>query len=274
MDKKFEKYELKKSLSSMISFDFKRLFVSKFFYIIIACCLVAPILILVMTKMMEGSPMTDQNGNPILDQFGNPVLMEGFKSVWQMLGSTSTSNSGMTMDLVGMCNINMVFFAISVLVGIFIASEFRSGYVKNLFTLRSSKKEYVISKTLVCFVGGAGMIISFFVGSLIGGAITSLSFELVDISLVNVIMCLLSKLGIVLVFTSIFVLASVISKERLWMSLVAGLGIGMLLFMMIPIISPLDATMMNVVLSFVGGTLFAIGLGAISNLILKKGRLI
>ena len=274
MDSKFKKYDLKKRLSSMISLDFKRLFISKFFYIIIASCLIAPILILVVTKMMEGSPMTDQNGNVILDQFGNPVLMEGFKSVWQMLGSTSSSNAGMTMDLVGMCNINMVFFAISVLVGIFISSEFRSGFGKNLFTLRSNKKESIISKTFVCFIGGASMIISFFIGSLIGGAITNLSFDLVDINLLNVIMCLLSKVGIVLVFTSIFVLASVISKERLWMSLVAGLGIGMLLFMMIPIISPLDATIINVVLSLVGGIMFSIGLGAISNFILKKIRLI
>lgn len=160
------------------------------------------------------------------------------------------------------------------MVDIFISSEFRSGYVKNLFTLRSNKKEYIISKTFVCFIGGASMIISFFIGSLIGGAITNLSFELVDINLLNVIMCLLSKVGIVLVFTSIFVLASVISKERLWMSLVAGLGIGMLLFMMIPIISPLDATIINVVLSLVGGIMFSIGLGAISNFILKKIRLI
>ena len=54
----------------------------------------------------------------------------------------------------------------------------------------------------------------------------------------------------------------------------AGLGIGMLLFMMIPIISPLDATIINVVLSLVGGIMFSIGLGAISNFILKKIRLI
>jgi hypothetical protein len=67
---------------------------------------------------------------------------------------------------------------------------------------------------------------------------------------------------------------SVIGKERLWVSLVGGLALSMLLFMMIPIISPLNATIVNVILSFVGGILFSIGLGAISNQILKKTRLV
>jgi ABC-type transport system involved in multi-copper enzyme maturation permease subunit len=124
----------------MTKLDFRRLFTSKFFYIIVGSCLIAPILILVMTQMMEGSPMTDQHGNPILDELGNPVLMEGFKNVWQMLGSVSSTEAGMSMDITSMCNINMVFMTIIVLISIFISSEFRSGYAKNLFTVRSDKK--------------------------------------------------------------------------------------------------------------------------------------
>lgn len=67
---------------------------------------------------------------------------------------------------------------------------------------------------------------------------------------------------------------SVIAKKRTWLSLIVGLGCGMLLFMMIPLISPLDATIMNVVLAFVGGGMFFLGLGAISNLILNKTSLV
>lgn len=274
MEKQFERFNFKKRLISMVKVDFKRLFTSTFFYIIIGSCLIAPILILVMTKMMEGTPMTDQYQNPILDEFGNPVLMEGFKNVWQMLGSSSSNQAAMTMDLTSMCNVNMVFMTITVLVSIFISIEFRSGYAKSLFTIRSDKKDYVISKSLVCFVGGAFMILAFFIGSLLGGAISGTSFELVDVNPMNIIMCLLSKIGVVLVFSSIFVLMSVIGKERLWVSLVGGLALSMLLFMMIPIISPLNATIVNVILSFVGGILFSIGLGAISNQILKKTRLV
>ena len=274
MNKTFEKFSFKKRLTSMIKLDFRRLFTSRFFYIIIGSCLVAPILILVMTQMMEGSPMTDQHGSPILDEFGNPVLMEGFKNVWQMLGSLSSTDAAMSMDITSMCNINMIFMTITVLISIFISLEFRSGYAKNLFTVRSNKVDYVVSKTLIGFVGGAFMVLAFFFGSLIGGAIAGVSFEMEGFNIVNIIMSVLSKIGLVLVFASIFVLMSIVGKEKLWLSLVAGLGVSMLLFMMIPIVSPLDATIVNVVLSFVGGVLFSIGLGALSNVILKKSRLV
>lgn len=274
MTNRFEKFDFRKRLTSMIKLDIRRLFTSKFFYIIIGSCLIAPILILVMTKMMEGSPMTDQHGNAMLDEFGNPILMEGFKNVWQMLGSVSSSQVGMSMDITSMCNINMVFMTITVLVSIFISQEFRSGYAKNLFTVRSNKVDYVFSKTLISFIGGTFMILLFFVGSLIGGAITGISFELVDANASNIVMCLLSKIGLVLVFAAIFVLMSVAGKEKLWLSLVAGLGVSMLLFMMIPIVSPLNTTLINVILSLVGGVLFSIGLGIGSVAVLKKSRLV
>lgn len=274
MNKKFEKYEFKKRLSTMISLDFKRLFMSKFFYIILGSCLIAPILILIMTQMMSGSPMNDQYGNPIIDELGNPVLMEGFKNVWQMLGAVSSSSMGMSMDITSMCNINMLYFAIIVFVSLFIGQEFKCGYSKNLFTMRSSKKEYVFSKSIVSSTVGMLMIMFFFIGSLLGAAISGVSFELVDVNTLNIVMCLLSKLGLVLVFVGIFIVVSVIGKDKIWLSMIIGLSVSMLLFMMIPTISPLDATFTEVLMSFVGGLIFLVGLGFVSIKILEKNNLV
>lgn len=275
MNIKFESFSFKKRLKSMISLDIRRSFTSKSFYIIICSCLIAPILILLMTSMMAGNPMTDKNGNIILDELGNPVYMEGFKNVWQMIGSVSSNNgAAMGMDIVSMCNINMVFMAIAVLVCMFVSADFRSGYAKNLFTIRSDKKDYVISKTIIGFIGGSLMLIFFFVGSLLGGAISGISFEMEGFNAFNILMCMITKIGLVFVFASIFVVMSVIGKDKLWLSLIAGLGVSMLLFMMIPIISPLNANIMNVVLGILGGVIFAFGMGAISNIILKKTSLI
>lgn len=275
MNIKFESFSFKKRLKSMISLDIRRLFTSKSFYIIICSCLIAPILILLMTSMMAGNPMTDKNGNIILDELGNPVYMEGFKNVWQMIGSVSSNNgAAMGMDIVSMCNINMVFMVIAVLVCMFVSADFRSGYAKNLFTIRSDKKDYVISKTIIGFIGGSLMLIFFFVGSLLGGAISGISFEMEGFNAFNIIMCMITKIGLVFVFASIFVVMSVVGKDKLWLSLIAGLGVSMLLFMMIPIISPLNANIMNVVLGILGGVIFAFGMGAISNIILKKTSLI
>ena len=187
MNIKFESFSFKKRLKSMISLDIRRLFTSKSFYIIICSCLIAPILILLMTSMMAGNPMTDKNGNIILDELGNPVYMEGFKNVWQMIGSVSSNNgAAMGMDIVSMCNINMVFMAIAVLVCMFVSADFRSGYAKNLLTIRSDKKDYVISKTIIGFIGGSLMLIFFFVGSLLGGAISGISFEMEGFNAFNI----------------------------------------------------------------------------------------
>ena len=63
-----------KRFASMLCVDFKRLFLSRFFYIILAACLVAPVLILVMTTMMDGTVSVDPNT-------GAETVMEGFEKV-------------------------------------------------------------------------------------------------------------------------------------------------------------------------------------------------
>ena len=76
--------------------------------------LVIPILILVMTTMMDGTVSV----NP---QTGEKTVIEGFKNVWQIIGSVSGGDmAAMSMDLTSMCNINMMFFLIAVFVCIFI----------------------------------------------------------------------------------------------------------------------------------------------------------
>ena len=87
-------------------------------------------------------------------------------------------------------------------------------------------------------------------------------------------MCLLSKMLLVAVFVPIYLLMSVLGKQKLWVSLLSSLGIGMLFFTMIPMLTPLDSGIMNVVLCLVGGALFCVGFGAISNKILGKTSLI
>ena len=265
MDVKFEKNTFQKRLKSMLQLDFRRMFTTSLFYIMIGISLVMPILILVMTTMMDGTVSV----NP---QTGKETVIEGFKNVWQIIGSVSGSSAGMSMDITSMCNINMMFFVIAAFVCVFVSDDFRSGYSKNLFTVRSNKTDYVVSKSIVCFVAGASMILAFFVGSMLGGIFAGLPFTLEGVTVGNIIMCILSKMALVSIFTAIYLMASVIAKQKLWLSLILAFGIGMLMFMMIPIITPLNATIINVILCLVGGAMFSVGVG--SYYILKKTSLI
>ena len=267
MSIKFENNSFKKRVKSMLGVDFRRMFTSPLFYIMIGASLVMPILILVMTTMMDGTVSV----NP---QTGVETVMEGFKNVWQIIGTVSGGEQTMSVDITSMCNINMMFFIISIFVCLFVGADFSSGYVKNLFTVRSKKNDYVISKSIVCFIAGASMIVAFFIGSMIGGAIAGLPFALEGVTALNVVMCMLSKILLVGIFSSIYILASVFAKQRLWLSLIMAFAIGMLMFMMIPIITPLNSTIINVILCLVGSILFSVGIGFGSKAILEKTSLV
>lgn len=273
MEIKFERNNFGRRLKSMLLVDFRRMFTMPLFYILTGVCLVMPILILVMTTMMDGSVSV----NP---QTGVETVMEGFDDVWQIIGTVSggtsagTETSAVDMSLTSMCNINMLYFLVAVLVCVFVADDFRSGYAKNLFTVRAKKSDYVISKTMVCFLGGAFMLLTFFIGSLLGGAISGLPFEMAGFGVSNLVMCVFSKMLLAAVFVPIYLIMSVAAKQKLWLSLILSFMVGMFLFMMIPMLTPLDATVMHIVSCFAGGILFSTGLGAISNQILRKTSLV
>lgn len=266
MSKNFDKYTFKKRLNSMLGVDFRRMFTSRLFYIMIGISFVMPILILVMTTMMDGTISVDKNGVE--------TVIEGFENVWQIIGSTGSMDGAMSMDITSMCNINMMFFVIAIFVCIFIADEFRSGYVKNLFTVRASKIDYVLSKSIVLFLSSGLMIITFFIGAIMGGAISNLSFAMEGINIYNIICCLMSKVFLVGLFTSIYILASVFAKQQLWLSILLSLGIGMLFFMTVPLITPIDSTIVNVLLCLIGSGIFGFAIGIASYYVLKKTNLI
>ena len=267
MEMKFEHNGFGKRLKSMLLVDFRRMFTMPLFYIMAGSCLVMPILILVMTTMMDGSVSV----NP---QTGVETVIEGFDNTWQIIGSVSDKGGAMAMDMTSMCNINLRYFLGSVLVCLFVSADFRSGYSKNLFTVRAKKNDYVISKTLVCFVGSVCMFICFFVGTMLGGVISGLPFDVGTAGINGIVMCLLSKVLLAAVFVPIYLTVSVAAKQKAWLSILGSLCIGMLFFMMIPMLTPLDSTIMNVVLCLAGAILFSVGLGTISNTILKKTSLV
>lgn len=278
---KFEKSKFTNRLGTMLKVDFLRMFKSRTFYIILATALLVPVVMTVMLVMMDGSVSTDP-------QTGKETVMEGPEYVWESFGTVPSTESapkqtegdaaaamGGEMDVLAMCNINLVFMGVSVFICLFIADDFRSGYAKNLFTVRAGKGDYVISKTLAGFVCGALMLILYAVGALVSGLAMGLKFDLVGgMTLGNLVFCLLAKVMLMLVFVAIFTLLAVIAKQRSWLSICLSLGGGMILFMMIPMITPLTSTVVHVAICLIAGAGAALGFGLIGNLILKKTSLV
>lgn len=257
---------MKNRIKSMLRVDLRRMLKSRTFYIIIACALIIPILMTVMMTMMDGSVSVDP-------QTGVETVMHGPENTWQNIG-TLPGGPLSGDEIFMMCNINMAFMGVAVFVCLFISDDFRSGYAKNLFTVRAKRGEYVLSKTVAGVICGALMLVAYFIGTILGGAISGLSFDLHGLSATNLLMCIVAKIFLMPVFVSIFTLISVAAKQKTWLSICGSLGGGMLLFMTVPMITPLGSTIINVVLCAAGGALFAFGLGAISKAILRKTSLV
>lgn len=254
-------------LGSMLKVDFRRMFKSKLFYILIASALVMPILMTVMMAMMDGSVSV----NP---QTGVETIVQGPENTWQNIGTLPGGEAMGGNEVFMMCNINMVFMVVAVFICLFISDDFRSGFAKNLFTVRARKGDYVASKTVSGFICGALMLIAYFVGSLLGGAISGLSFDLHGLTVGNIAMCLVAKIFLMLVFVAIDVIVSVAAKQKAWLCLCGSLGAVMLLFITVSLITPLGSTLLHVIGCLAGGALFSVGLGVFSNRILNKTSLV
>lgn len=271
-------------LGRMMRVDSRRMFMTPRLYVLCGICLVVPILILVMTTMAGGMEMK----NP---QTGTVSSLEPFTNTWQIIGSVmdmamfsggiqtaagadSTAEMGAGMDMTSMMNINLVYFVAGVMVCLFVADDFRSGYAKNLFAIRAGKGDYVLSKLLVCTAASVFLLLSFFAGGMLGGAFAGLSFELEGATVLNLVMCMLAKVFLLPLFVSIFLSMSVWAKRKVWLSILLSLGAGMLLFMMIPMMTPLNAGVMHMGLCLAGGILFSLGIGILSRLILARTDLV
>ena len=271
-DSAFPSRSFSQRLGSMFRVDARRMFGTPLFWVCLGIAFAIPILVLVMTGMVggaEGGAMFT-NTWQIIESDGSGMMA----AMGAAMGGGDAAAAGAGMGMTAMMNINLMYFMIAVFLCLFTAEDFRSGYAKNLFTVRARKGDYVASKTLIGFIAGALFLIAFFIGGVFGGAIAGLPFDLGDAGVSGLVMCMLAKIFLMAVFVAIFLIMCVIAKGRSWMSICLSLFGGMLLFMMIPMMTPLNSGVGNVGMCLAGGAIFAAALGCVSNLILKKTSLV
>ena len=231
----------------MLAVDVRRMLTQKLFYLMIAGSFVLPILVIVMTTLAGGGEM--------------------FTSAWQAIGS---ADGGMSMDLTTMCNINMIYFLAAIFACLFTANDFRSGACKNIFAVRARKTDYVFAKIAVSFLTGSLMLLAYFAGSMLAGRIVGLLFAMEGFTAWNLLLCMIAKVLLMAIFAAIYVLMSVIAKRRSWMSLLLSFMVGMFLFMVIPMMTPLTAGLIHVIMCLAGAFLFTAALGRAAQIVLER----
>lgn len=238
----------------MLKLDFYRLFHTPIFYIMIGVSAIIPALLLTMSGME----------NPTTGQLEGTVI----ENVWQIVSTSSTISKVNGMG--GFATIDMVFIFAGLLMAIFVSHDYSSGFVKNIFTVHSKKQDYAISKTFIGVFSGICMMLAYILGVIVSGLITSKSF---DVHVWSLILCLLSKMSMMMIFCSLFLAIAIFFKEKLWLTIIATFLFGMLLYPAASIAS-LDATLITLVISFTGSILLGTGFLFVSNIFLKKRDLI
>lgn len=200
---KFESPSFTTRLKGMLGVDFYRLFHTPLFYIFLAIAAVIPAMI-IGTTGMEGS----QTG----------AL---FTNVWQAIAVEKPLY--VVQDIGQYANMNMVFIFGGIMVSIFIGHDYKSGYVKQLFTTHPKKQDYMMSKSIICAFAMACMCITYLLGTVLAGLLVGLSF---NVSFGSLICAILGKIIMSLGWASLYVFLNIIFRKYFAISIASSFFFG------------------------------------------------
>lgn len=198
---KFESPTFARRLKGMLGVDFYRLFHTPLYYIFLVIAAIIPALV----------SMGATGG-------GGEALFSG---AWQIIAADSP------LYVVGnvgeYANMNMVFIFGGIMVSIFIGHDYKSGYVKQLFTTHSKKRDYMISKSLTGAFSMACMCVAYLIGGIASGLFAGLSFE---VNAGSLFCAILGKMLMSLGWASLYAFINIIFRRYYGISIALSFFFG------------------------------------------------
>ena len=202
----FESPSFGRRLRGMLGVDFYRLFHTPLFYIFLVIAAIIPAMVSAMTMMPDAS------GNTMQPLYSN---------VWQIIAASESLYVINT--IADYANMNMVFIFGGIMVSIFIGHDYKSGYVKQLFTTHAKKQDYMMSKTVVCAFAMAGMCISYFIGGTVGGLLVGYDTA---VNVGSLILAILGKMVMSLGWASLYTFLNIIFRRYFGISIASSFFFG------------------------------------------------
>ena len=202
---KFRNPSFSERIKGMLGVDFYRLFHTPMFYIFLAIAAIIPAMVSGMTTM------TDPNGNTI----------ELYTNAWQIIAAEDSLY--VIRGIADYANMNMVFIFGGIMVSIFIGHDYKSGYVKQLFTTHAKKQDYMISKTLVCAFAMACMCITYLLGGIAGGMFAGYDFS---VNVGSLVIAILGKIVMSLGWASLYTFLNIIFRRYFGISVASSFFFG------------------------------------------------
>lgn len=206
---KFSSPSFSQRIKGMLGVDFYRLFHTPLFYGFLAIAAIIPAMVL---------------GTSGMDASGAAVSM--YPNAWQMVAAKTPLY---VINSIGdYANMNMVFIFGGIMVSMFIGNDYRSGYVKQLFTTHAKKQDYMISKTLTCAFAMACMCITYLLGTAVSGMLSGADMT---VNVGSLILAILGKMAMSLGWASLYTFLNVIFRRYFGVCIVSSffLGTGILI---------------------------------------------
>ena len=203
---KFESPTFAQRIRGMLGVDFYRLFHTPMFYIFLVIAAIIPAMVSAMTMM------PDQNGNTMEPLYSN---------VWQIIAASEPLY--VIRSIADYANMNMVFIFGGIMVSIFIGHDYKSGYVKQLFTTPAKKQDYMISKSLVCAFAMACMCITYLIGGTVGGLLVGYD---TTVNAGSLIIAILGKMVMSLGWASLYTFLNIIFRRYFGVSIASSFFFG------------------------------------------------
>lgn len=203
----FDSPSFARRIRGMLGVDFYRLFHTPLFYIFLGIAAIIPAMI-VGTGGME-NPQTGEVGAQL------------YTNVWNIIAADKPLY--VISDIGEYANMNMVFIFGGIMVSVFVGHDYSSGYVKQLFTTRAKKQDYMISKTISCAFAMACMCITYMIGGVTAGLLTGLSFE---VNAGSLLFAILGKMVMSLGWASLYTFLNIIFRKYFGISIASSFFFG------------------------------------------------
>ncbi len=198
---KFESPSFFQRLKGMLGVDFYRLFHTPLFYIFLAIAAIIPAMILG-TMGAEGAEQL-------------------YKNTWHIVAAETPLYA--VSDIAEYANMNMVFIFGGIMVSIFIGHDYKSGYVKQLFTTHAKKQDYMISKSAIGAFSMACMCVTYLLGAVGAGLFARTSFE---VNVGSLIFAIVGKMIMSLGWASLYTFLNIIFRKYFGISIASSFFFG------------------------------------------------
>lgn len=195
----FESPSFYQRLKGMLGVDFYRLFHTPMFYIFLAIAAIIPALVLGTTDAENAM----------------------YSNTWQVIAAETPLY--IVSDMGEYANMNMVFIFGGIMVSIFIGHDYKSGYVKQLFTTHAKKQDYMMSKTISCAFAMACMCITYLLGTVISGLLVGMPFQA---NVPSLFLAIVSKMVMSLGWASLYTFLNVIFRKYFGISIASSFFFG------------------------------------------------